>query len=248
MGPPPIKRQHQQRQSQSEPLNCPRCESANTKFCYYNNYKSSQPRHFCRACKRHWTKGGILRNVPIGGCRKNKRLKPSNAAAAATRKAADFGGGSSVDDCRSPGMVMAINGQNQMLSFPLFPPSSNKENSFSSSDVNFNGGNLNGDDGVLMDLTLSPPQGQESQFSSCFESNPCSISSSIDFPDLLNFLGETAMASHDTTVSDPPWKTASISCVMEMETTNWGWDIDIGNFVSSDLAIKPWDDDAEIKP
>ncbi|KAK6149886.1 hypothetical protein DH2020_017411 [Rehmannia glutinosa] len=74
--PPSIKRQHQQ----SEPLNCPRCNSTNTKFCYYNNYNKSQPRHFCKSCKRHWTKGGTLRNVPVGGGRKNKRPKISNAA------------------------------------------------------------------------------------------------------------------------------------------------------------------------
>ncbi|KAL6992609.1 hypothetical protein U1Q18_010720 [Sarracenia purpurea var. burkii] len=67
---------------QSEPLACPRCGSTNTKFCYYNNYNKSQPRHFCKACKRHWTKGGTLRNVPVGGGRKNKRLKISTAAPA----------------------------------------------------------------------------------------------------------------------------------------------------------------------
>ncbi|XP_044336314.1 dof zinc finger protein DOF5.1-like [Triticum aestivum] len=47
-------------------LNCPRCESTNTKFCYFNNYSLTQPRHFCRACRRYWTRGGGLRNVPIG--------------------------------------------------------------------------------------------------------------------------------------------------------------------------------------
>lgn len=33
-------------------LKCPRCDSTNTKFCYFNNYSLSQPRHFCKACKR----------------------------------------------------------------------------------------------------------------------------------------------------------------------------------------------------
>ncbi|XAR66483.1 hypothetical protein NMG60_11012743 [Bertholletia excelsa] len=66
---------HQQQQQQQQ-LKCPRCDSSNTKFCYYNNYSLSQPRHFCKACKRYWTRGGTLRNVPVGGgCRKNKRLK-----------------------------------------------------------------------------------------------------------------------------------------------------------------------------
>ncbi|XP_073317048.1 dof zinc finger protein DOF5.4-like [Primulina huaijiensis] len=57
-------------------LKCPRCDSLNTKFCYYNNYNFSQPRHFCKACRRYWTKGGVLRSVPVGGgCRKTKRSK-----------------------------------------------------------------------------------------------------------------------------------------------------------------------------
>ncbi|KAG6401751.1 hypothetical protein SASPL_138616 [Salvia splendens] len=51
---------------------CPRCNSMNTKFCYYNNYNVKQPRHFCRGCQRYWTAGGTMRNVPIGGRRKNK--------------------------------------------------------------------------------------------------------------------------------------------------------------------------------
>ncbi|KAK9116435.1 hypothetical protein Sjap_015382 [Stephania japonica] len=66
----------------NQPLKCPRCDSLNTKFCYYNNYNLSQPRHFCKSCRRYWTKGGVLRNVPVGGgCRKTKRSnkpKPSS--------------------------------------------------------------------------------------------------------------------------------------------------------------------------
>lgn len=61
-------------------LKCPRCDSLNTKFCYYNNYNLSQPRHFCKSCRRYWTKGGVLRNVPVGGgCRKTKRSKPKQS-------------------------------------------------------------------------------------------------------------------------------------------------------------------------
>ncbi|XP_042467726.1 dof zinc finger protein DOF1.6-like [Zingiber officinale] len=61
---------------------CPRCESRDTKFCYYNNYNMSQPRHFCKSCRRYWTLGGTLRNVPIGGASR-KRLRPSPAPAGA---------------------------------------------------------------------------------------------------------------------------------------------------------------------
>ncbi|XP_071709303.1 uncharacterized protein [Rutidosis leptorrhynchoides] len=64
-----------------EALKCPRCDSSNTKFCYYNNYSLTQPRYFCKSCRRYWTKGGTLRNVPVGGgCRKNKRSSSSSSA------------------------------------------------------------------------------------------------------------------------------------------------------------------------
>ncbi|KAK6917517.1 Zinc finger, Dof-type [Dillenia turbinata] len=85
---PPMSRRRQQQNNQAEQLKCPRCDSTNTKFCYYNNYNKSQPRHYCKSCKRHWTKGGTLRNVPIGGGRKNKRLKTSSSATTTTAAAA----------------------------------------------------------------------------------------------------------------------------------------------------------------
>jgi Dof domain, zinc finger len=75
--------------SNQTPLRCPRCDSSNTKFCYYNNYSLAQPRHFCKSCKRYWTRGGTLRNVPVGGgCRKNKRAKrqPSNSTPTVSTK------------------------------------------------------------------------------------------------------------------------------------------------------------------
>ncbi|XP_058738786.1 dof zinc finger protein DOF3.7-like [Vicia villosa] len=62
-------------------LNCPRCKSTNTKFCYYNNYSLTQPRYFCKTCKRYWTQGGSLRNIPVGGSsRKNNKLIASSSA------------------------------------------------------------------------------------------------------------------------------------------------------------------------
>ncbi|KAG4921493.1 hypothetical protein GLYMA_18G150800v4 [Glycine max] len=68
-------------------VKCPRCDSSNTKFCYYNNYSLTQPRHFCKTCRRYWTNGGALRSVPIGGgCRKNKRavVKPSSSSSSSS--------------------------------------------------------------------------------------------------------------------------------------------------------------------
>lgn len=74
---------------EQEHLPCPRCDSTNTKFCYYNNYNFSQPRHFCKSCRRYWTHGGTLRDIPVGGgSRKNaKRSRtciPSSAAVASS--------------------------------------------------------------------------------------------------------------------------------------------------------------------
>ncbi|KAL9355463.1 hypothetical protein Peur_053433 [Populus x canadensis] len=70
-----------QQQQQQQPQKCPRCESLNTKFCYYNNYSLSQPRYFCKTCRRYWTLGGTMRNVPVGGgCRKGKRAKTSSSS------------------------------------------------------------------------------------------------------------------------------------------------------------------------
>ncbi|KAL8501551.1 hypothetical protein ACS0TY_020902 [Phlomoides rotata] len=71
-------------------LKCPRCDSANTKFCYYNNYSLSQPRYFCKSCRRYWTKGGTLRNVPVGGgCRKNKRSSSSSSSSSGSKQSPD---------------------------------------------------------------------------------------------------------------------------------------------------------------
>ncbi|CAI9110105.1 OLC1v1010071C1 [Oldenlandia corymbosa var. corymbosa] len=75
----------------AENLRCPRCDSTNTKFCYYNNYNLTQPRHFCKTCRRYWTKGGALRNVPIGGgCRKNRTAATVAATSALLKSAGKF--------------------------------------------------------------------------------------------------------------------------------------------------------------
>ncbi|KAG2252508.1 hypothetical protein Bca52824_082644 [Brassica carinata] len=58
-----------------EKVNCPICNSTNMKFCYYNNYSLTQPRYFCKGCRRYWTQGGILRNVPVGGSSHYKKTK-----------------------------------------------------------------------------------------------------------------------------------------------------------------------------
>ncbi|BAT87097.1 hypothetical protein LR48_Vigan09g242300 [Vigna angularis] len=94
-----------QQQLQQQTLKCPRCDSSNTKFCYYNNYSLSQPRHFCKACKRYWTRGGTLRNVPVGGgCRKNKRVKRpmTNSSSAAIDTASSSNSSSALTAASQP--------------------------------------------------------------------------------------------------------------------------------------------------
>ncbi|KAG2701409.1 hypothetical protein I3843_06G039600 [Carya illinoinensis] len=76
------------RPQKDQALNCPRCNSVNTKFCYYNNYNLSQPRYFCKTCRRYWTEGGSLRNVPVGGgSRKNKRSTSSSSSSSTSSPA-----------------------------------------------------------------------------------------------------------------------------------------------------------------
>ncbi|KAG6535287.1 hypothetical protein ZIOFF_000252 [Zingiber officinale] len=66
----------------SPPEQChksPRCESANTKFCYYNSFSLSQPRYFCKVCRRYWTKEAPsgFRNVPVGDFQEEIQLMVS---------------------------------------------------------------------------------------------------------------------------------------------------------------------------
>ncbi|CAH8359214.1 unnamed protein product [Eruca vesicaria subsp. sativa] len=110
-------------------LKCPRCDSNNTKFCYFNNYNLTQPRHFCKTCRRYWTRGGALRNVPVGGgFRKNKRSKSN-------------GGG------RSKSTVVVADNNNTSSSLSCNPSYSNPSKSLSY------GQNL----GFTSDLPILPP-------------------------------------------------------------------------------------------
>ncbi|XP_074280257.1 uncharacterized protein LOC141605414 [Silene latifolia] len=69
--------------------NCPRCASSNTKFCYYNNYSLSQPRFFCKGCKRYWTKGGSLRSIPVGGGCRKRRSRSTKVSSSSPNSSSD---------------------------------------------------------------------------------------------------------------------------------------------------------------
>ncbi|XP_057448589.1 dof zinc finger protein DOF5.7-like [Lotus japonicus] len=116
-------------------LKCPRCDSPNTKFCYYNNYSLTQPRHFCKTCRRYWTKGGALRNVPIGGgCRKNKKVKSSRLSTDSKDSGSSsdhIGGGLKFLHSLSPSMDFQLGGM--PLPFPRLqhhPPIYNQFSSY----------------------------------------------------------------------------------------------------------------------
>ncbi|KAL7606059.1 hypothetical protein Lser_V15G18389 [Lactuca serriola] len=72
-------------------LPCPRCESMNTKFCYYNNSNVNQPRHFCKSCQRYWTAGGTMRNMPVGAGRRKKKNTSSDCRFIISHEAFDVG-------------------------------------------------------------------------------------------------------------------------------------------------------------
>ncbi|XVF63965.1 hypothetical protein PTKIN_Ptkin09bG0129000 [Pterospermum kingtungense] len=91
----------------TEPLPCPRCDSISTKFCYYNNYNLSQPRYFCKSCRRYWTQGGTLRNVPVGGGTR-KASKRSRCSSGSSPSVATSSSSSSVTH-EAESAPMAVN-------------------------------------------------------------------------------------------------------------------------------------------
>ncbi|KAA8515291.1 hypothetical protein F0562_018479 [Nyssa sinensis] len=233
--PKPSPARRQQQRQQSEPLPCPRCGSTNTKFCYYNNYNKSQPRHFCKACKRHWTKGGTLRNVPVGGARKNKRLKTSNTAAVTA---------AATSTTMSKGNThTGVQSQQQCQNLPLTP------------------GDRKNVSGILYQDLIRPPASLQHDTINNFSSKNFSGLSSIDTnPSLLsssnsyNYTGLGLKTMEDSTITtvmpnlssivSQPWQVPPTSSVTDMPNY-WNWD-DIDTLVSTDLNI-PWDD-TEIKP
>ncbi|KAG8659014.1 hypothetical protein MANES_02G005000v8 [Manihot esculenta] len=112
------------RPQKEQALNCPRCNSTNTKFCYYNNYSLTQPRYFCKTCRRYWTEGGSLRNIPVGGgSRKNKR------SASATSSSSSSSSSKKLPDLVTPSRLSQSStqnpkihqGQDLNLAFPSTP-------------------------------------------------------------------------------------------------------------------------------
>ncbi|XP_009775304.1 uncharacterized protein LOC107811872 [Nicotiana tabacum] len=92
---------------QPPPQKCPRCDSNNTKFCYYNNYSLTQPRYFCKTCRRYWTQGGTLRNVPVGGGRRKGKCTTRGGGGSSSSSAGESSSRSSQGAQLPP--VVALN-------------------------------------------------------------------------------------------------------------------------------------------
>lgn len=60
----------------TQPYCCPRCNSMDTKFSYYNNHNKHQPRYYCRGCQRHWTLGGHVRHSMRAPKTKRRKTEP----------------------------------------------------------------------------------------------------------------------------------------------------------------------------
>ncbi|XP_043688619.1 dof zinc finger protein DOF1.4-like [Telopea speciosissima] len=182
---PQARQQQQQQQPPTPSLRCPRCDSTNTKFCYYNNYNKSQPRHFCKTCRRHWTKGGTLRNVPVGGGRKNKRLKTSSSSSSSTTTTTN----SPHLRTKNPNSIMGIQPLQHQLSLPfddqksiseilyqaLLPPTSSQPADYNI-DVNVSSNSSSGFLGSTLSLPPLPNFPFTSSFS--FDNNPSTLISS----------------------------------------------------------------------
>lgn len=112
-------------------LPCPRCNSLETKFCYFNNYNVNQPRHFCRNCQRYWTAGGTMRKVPVGaGRRKNKQLAiqycqllvPRAALSPTRDEIPDIASQHILSHDESPIALKPLSGNEKFLKFGLEEP------------------------------------------------------------------------------------------------------------------------------
>ncbi|XP_058069248.1 dof zinc finger protein DOF3.4-like [Magnolia sinica] len=115
-------------QQEQPPLPCPRCESTHTKFCYYNNYNLSQPRHFCKSCRRYWTQGGTLRNIPVGGGTRSKAHHPNKRSR--TAPATDTS--ASPSPASLPPASAPVSASESDMSPPMIPADMGVPGSFSS--------------------------------------------------------------------------------------------------------------------
>ncbi|KAK3229252.1 hypothetical protein Dsin_001133 [Dipteronia sinensis] len=138
-------------------LNCPRCNSINTKFCYYNNYSLSQPRYLCKTCRRYWTQGGSLRNVPVGGgSRKHNKRSSSTTTSTSTSSP------TTSSQALSKMIMIKSGGQDLNLAYhPAAPTLHNHDHHHQNYGSNTTSNNINmissSSRGLISSLIMPPP-------------------------------------------------------------------------------------------
>lgn len=201
-------------------LKCPRCESSNTKFCYFNNYSLSQPRHFCKTCRRYWTRGGALRNVPVGGgCRRNKKNK-RNSNRSKTSNAAST---NTTDHQRQTGLVVQNSSTSPIPNTEIIGNLQQQTGVVQNSSFLASIQNLSrfGVGGGNMGLNLSEIQQNENDMG--FEINGSNSISSLMLPsgdqvDLWRFQQFPFLASFDSSTNSYPFQYQSIEGNTESES------------------------------
>ncbi|XP_060192302.1 dof zinc finger protein DOF4.7-like [Lycium barbarum] len=266
--PPSIR---QQPPPKLEPLKCPRCDSINTKFCYYNNYNKSQPRHYCKGCKRHWTEGGTLRNVPVGGGRKNKRLRTDPVDHITERKHVRL----EVNDQRCPLISTTtssmpnvnIRGNSTIISTTMDEEIKKENDGIFYETLNLPSSSSLPYD-IFSSLKLSIPQDGSTHFSFSYDSVPCSLIPNFSTTQLSSniyneyYLGKVDSTMEESTIttampitssndvlSHQPWKIPETSNDLaneNMSSNYWNWNEFDTLGTAADLNIQ-WDD-LEIKP
>ncbi|KAL4301063.1 hypothetical protein HN51_052454 [Arachis hypogaea] len=190
--------------------NCPRCASTNTKFCYYNNYSLSQPRYFCKACRRYWTKGGSLRNVPVGGgCRKNRRSKSARNQTQ-HRLQGDYS--SSSADAHQPSSSRDIDMAVVFANFLNQAPISEDHGGSSSSNNSLSGETEN-------DAVVVQPKKNDDFGVLCADVEPSSFEQELSLMSGIELDGFDDVVQHDDGVAtwQPPLPPPSMMQMQEME-------------------------------
>jgi hypothetical protein len=90
------------------PVCCARCESMDTKFCYYNNYNVKQPRYFCKVRPARRPASALRCAAPLalyrafGACRRRGACARERAGALSRGSVRGGGVGGRRGACRAP--------------------------------------------------------------------------------------------------------------------------------------------------
>ncbi|OVA13210.1 zinc finger protein [Macleaya cordata] len=206
---------------------------------------------------RHWTKGGTLRNVPVGGGRKNKRLKTTNTTNNKKKnsinsiKKSESRNSNFTTQQQQEQIKVSSGGDRQKNISEFLYQSLINPTSFTQPDfVNIQ------ENSFVGSTDLSSSQIPSFQFTSLsnFENHPSSISSSFSTgcfqssSNVFNQSGESEQSVENITNMNPtttlmqmPGQVPNSTSNFMDSSINWSWE-DINTFISTDLK-QPWEDD-----